>query len=105
MSDDMKIKMLIDYRGVLTGEHYYSAGVYDVPDGIPPDHAEALIGAGHAIEQKPEPKPTAAKPIALHYGKMTVAQLRTEAKARGIDIPPKTRKADLVAMLEESGQQ
>jgi hypothetical protein len=40
----MKIKLLADYRGVLTDEEYYTAGVYDLPD----EQAKALVDAGRA---------------------------------------------------------
>lgn len=46
----MKIKLLSDYRGVLTDEVYYRAGVLEVDVDIPEDHALALIHAGRAVE-------------------------------------------------------
>ena len=46
----MKIKLLSDYRGVLTEEVYYRAGVLEVDVDIPEDYALALIHAGRAVE-------------------------------------------------------
>ena len=46
----MKITLLHDYRGVLTDEVYYRAGVLEVDVDIPEDHALALIHAGRAQE-------------------------------------------------------
>jgi hypothetical protein len=40
----MKIKLLADYRGVLTDEEYYTAGVHDLPE----EQAKALVDAGRA---------------------------------------------------------
>lgn len=49
----MKIKLLADYRGVLTGEEYYTAGTYAVPGEMPEGHAAALVAAGRAVEEQP----------------------------------------------------
>lgn len=46
----MKIKLLSDYRGALTEETFYRAGVLEVDVDIPVDHALALIHAGRAVE-------------------------------------------------------
>lgn len=51
----MVIELLADYRGVLTGEVYYKAGKYDVPDEMPEGHANALIAAGRAVDASPKP--------------------------------------------------
>lgn len=40
----------------------------------------------------------------MDYAKMTVAQLREEAEAAGVDIPKGAKKADIVAALEEAGE-
>ena len=40
----MKVNLLADYRGVLTDERFYPAGVHDLPS----DQAEALVNAGRA---------------------------------------------------------
>lgn len=47
---DVKIKLLSDYRGALTEETFYRAGVLEVDVDIPVDHALALIHAGRAVE-------------------------------------------------------
>lgn len=64
----MRIKLLADYRGRLSGEQFYPAGEYDAPDQMPQEVAEGLVAHGRAelVEQaqpepEPEPKP-AAKP-------------------------------------------
>jgi hypothetical protein len=51
----MKINLLVDYRGVLTGERFYTAGEYEIGAGVPltEDQAKALIAAGRAVEVKP----------------------------------------------------
>ena len=46
----MKIRLLADYRGQLTEEAFYRAGVYEVDKDIPEDFAKALIHAGRAVE-------------------------------------------------------
>jgi hypothetical protein len=62
----MRVEITADYRGVLTNEVYYPAGVYELPGGI----AAALITAGRAValpdpepeaKPKPEPKTTMTK--------------------------------------------
>lgn len=59
----MKIKLLADYRGVLSGEEYYPAGEYSVPDDMPQGVADALVAADRATaeKQKPKPRPRKAK--------------------------------------------
>ena len=46
----MKIKLEADYRGHLTGETFYRAGVLEVGTDIPEEFAAALIQAGRAVE-------------------------------------------------------
>jgi len=60
----MRINLFSDYRGVLTGEQFYQAGIVDVSDGI----ASALVAAGRAeyvdepkVESEPEHKPRVKK--------------------------------------------
>ena len=53
----MKIKLLADYRGVLSSELFYVAGEYDAPGNMPEDVALALVEHGRAEEIKPEAKP------------------------------------------------
>lgn len=60
----MRIKLLADYRGRLSGEQFYPAGEYDAPDQMPQEVAEGLVAHGRAelLEQaqpEPEPKPAA----------------------------------------------
>ena len=57
----MKIQLLEDYRGVLTGEAYYRAGVYSIPPEMPQVHAESLVAAGRAVEEAEKPKPAARR--------------------------------------------
>lgn len=40
----------------------------------------------------------------MDYAKMTVAQLREEAEAAGVEIPKGAKKADIVAALEKAGE-
>jgi predicted flap endonuclease-1-like 5' DNA nuclease len=48
----MKIKLLADYRGVLTGEQFFTAGEHDLPGGM----AQALINEGRAeLAERDEP--------------------------------------------------
>lgn len=59
----MRIRLLADYRGRLSGEQFYPAGEYDAPDQMPQEVAEGLVAHGRAelVEQaqpEPEPKPT-----------------------------------------------
>ena len=58
----MIINLLADYRGVLTDENFYPAGKYQAPEGMPDDHAVALLEAGRAEDvswksRKARPKP------------------------------------------------
>lgn len=46
----MKINLVADYRGHLTGERYYRAGVLEVGKDIPEGDAAALVQAGRAVE-------------------------------------------------------
>ena len=46
----MKIRLLSDYRGHLTGETFFRAGVLEVDKDIPVDYAMALVHAGRAVE-------------------------------------------------------
>jgi hypothetical protein len=51
----MRINLFNDYRGELTREFYYRAGVLDVDADI----AAALVEAGRAEYVAPEPEPAA----------------------------------------------
>lgn len=46
----MKIELKADYRGTLTGERFYSAGVLEVGADISEDDALALVAGGRAVE-------------------------------------------------------
>jgi len=60
----MKIQLSHDYRGHLTGEVYYRAGVYEAGVNMHPAHAAALVQSGRAVEvedvEAAEPEPTPA---------------------------------------------
>lgn len=68
----MKINLLSDYRGQLTAEVFYPAGVLEVGTDIPEEHALALVQGGRALEveavkaaDKPAPpSPAPVKPTA-----------------------------------------
>lgn len=45
----MKIKLAADYRGDLTDEVFYLAGVYAVDADMPQGHADNLLAAGRAV--------------------------------------------------------
>jgi len=93
----MKIELLADYRGVLTGELYYTAGVYGVPDNMPKSYANALVEEGRAVICKlPAEDDTPPNP---NYQAMTVKRLRALATERGISTTG-LRKANLVRALE-----
>ena len=49
----MRVKLLQDYRGVLTGEAFYAAGEHELSD----DMAQALVNDGRAESLEPAPKP------------------------------------------------
>ncbi len=48
----MKVKLLADYRGVLTDEQFYEAGTYEIPKQMSKAHADALLAANRANEVK-----------------------------------------------------
>ena len=58
----MKIRLLADYRGVATEEHFYVAGEYEAGVDMPESHALALIADKRAEEIEPAqveaPKPS-----------------------------------------------
>lgn len=73
----MVVNLLRDYRGVLTGETYYTAGKYSIPGDMPEGHANALISAGHAVEVEVNP-PVSPKPEPKAAPKVTVSKGRTK---------------------------
>jgi hypothetical protein len=65
MGSLMKVHLDSDYRGDLTGEVFYPAGVYEVGEELPTGHADALVAAGRAVvveEVKVDPPAPAPKP-------------------------------------------
>jgi len=52
----MRVQFLVDYRGKLTGENYYTAGAVVA---FEPAVAQALVGEGRAV-MVPEPMPEIA---------------------------------------------
>lgn len=57
----MRIRLLVDYRGVLTEEEYYTAGEYIIPGDMPDAFAENLISAGRAVVVEPKPAPRVSR--------------------------------------------
>ena len=55
----MRIRLLADYRGILSGELFFLAGEYETPAGMSEDVARALVDAGRAelLEDDPTPAP------------------------------------------------
>ena len=53
----MRVQFLVDFRGKLTGENYYTAGTVAEFDAAT---AQALIGEGRATEVSPTPAPEEA---------------------------------------------
>jgi len=47
----MQVLLLVDYRGVLTNETYYTAGNYAIPTDMEKAHAAALVASGRAVEK------------------------------------------------------
>ena len=78
------------------GGHIYEVGeVVDVTS----EHAERLFGLGVAVadgEGGSNGEPDVAVPVS---GDMTVAQLREVAESRGIDVPKRATKAQLLEIL------
>ena len=78
----MKINLTADYRGVLTAEIFYTAGLYVIPDDMPEAHATKLIAAGRAVEEQPEPEPEQPEPAPSPApAKRTRATTRRRKKA------------------------
>lgn len=79
-------------------------GVVDVPDAV----ARRWVNLGSAVEAEPAPAPEPEPQVEVDgsddvdYSKMTAKELRSECEARGLDIPAKARKGQLVAILEEA---
>ena len=58
----MKIRLLVDYRGVLTDEKYFVAGEYEAPGDMPEAYAKALIADARAEEIIEKAPPANPKP-------------------------------------------
>lgn len=86
----MKVKLLADYRGVLTDERFYEAGVRDIPE----PHAVALLSAGRAAEVKKEPQKQS-------YDLWDTKDLRQLAKKRGIKGYSRMKRSTLLDRLGE----
>jgi hypothetical protein len=63
----VKVRLDADYRGVLTGESFYPAGVYVAGDDMPSGHADALVKAGRAVVVE---SVRADKPAPVRKGKV-----------------------------------
>lgn len=61
----MRIKLLADYRGVLTGERFFKAGEHDLSE----ETAVALVNAGRATVMEPTPEPETKPTTRTRKGK------------------------------------
>jgi hypothetical protein len=69
------------------------AGRFSISDGV-------LTISAHIVEPpEPEPEP---EPEPIDYASMTVSELKALAGTRGLDVPSRIRKADLIALIEAS---
>lgn len=57
------------------------------------------LSTGRAVAATPAPDP-APQPAALDLSSFTVAELRAMASERGISVPSKALKADIITLLE-----
>ena len=76
----MKIRLLADYRGVLTDEVFYPAGDYDALPGadMPERHARALLQAGRATSKEK------ARRDSQKQARLSMSELRDLAKENNI---------------------
>ncbi len=86
----MKIELLHDYRGVLTGERYYVAGDYDVPDEMPERDAIALMNAGHAVEVE----------VGDRWAGLSDDDLRAAALEAGVHVTWNMKRETIIERLE-----
>ncbi len=86
----MKIRFIVDYRGLLTGERYYRAG--DVADL---DNATALVDEGRAEYVQPDPV------LAVDLDEFSVRELRDLARAGGHSGYGSMKKPALVKLLRD----
>jgi len=63
--------------------------------------AEYRRGGGVVRDALPEQRLLPSMPAPKPVARMTVAELRTEASARGVAVPAGARKADIVRLLDE----
>lgn len=71
-----------------------------------PERLAAINSAGYgamaeAVEPEPEVEPEQEPEPEKDYSEMTRAQLVEKAEERGIEVPSKATKADIIAMLSE----
>ena len=52
-------------------------------------------------EPEPNPKPAAEPEPSVDLSKLTVAKLKALCGERGIEVPAKAKKADLIALLDK----
>lgn len=84
----MKVKLLADYRGVLTDEIFYKAGEHD----LPADVGAALINAGRAVSLEKMEVEKEVSPLPADY-----RELQKLARAAG--IPANQKKEALIEAL------
>jgi hypothetical protein len=93
----VEIRFIMDSQSVQTGNEFYPSGA---TAHFFVSQASALVNQGHAVLVNPPPN---AEPSFLHgpdYSEMTVKELKNLAS--NIPGASRMRKADLVAVLEES---
>lgn len=98
---NVQIRFLVDYRGHLTNERYFTTGTvapfpYAVASALVEDGRAEYIdlpadGAGPTVT--PDPAPS------VPLVSLTVSELRERAKAAGVDGFTKMKKAQLIAAL------
>jgi len=100
----MKIKLLVDYRGVLTEEQYFVAGEYDMPD----KWAIGLIAEGRAESLEPERPDNRDEIRVLSDDKpeadistMSTKKLRAMAKERGLTGYWNMKRETLIERLSD----
>lgn len=81
-------------------------GIVDVEEEKTPTPQKPLKQAPAPLESSPSPvlTPDVETPVAesVDYESMTLVQLREECAKRGLEYTSKTRKADLIALLENA---
>lgn len=88
----MRIRFLVDYRGVLTDERYYKAGsIVDLPKSA------ALVAEGRAEFMTPAPP----APLGDKVDLSTLDYRELQALAKEFEINAGQKKAALIAELEK----